>query len=317
MISSDIQVSMHDTFQLKNFSDRNITWEVASNRRGLHCDEWDDAQHVLFQVANLCFATAFLVPPKFRLALLFTRGVLTVGFLFVTLWACINICAPDVFAWNVTFMVTNFCHALFLTYVSIPARIQPELLDLYNKIFTPLKVEKKTFKELVSSADILSLKSGECYAVEGVTIAGEQLSILLSGKMEATCKDILLHYLHPNEFIDSPEWEGHSLDSDKVYQVTLTAVEPCRYICWPRRDLQLFLNIDPFMSVIIHNLIGKDITNKLYSLNEFHQPSEKQATSFSASDWWRYQIPRSLSVDAVHTGTKGHVRSVSWKTRDH
>ncbi|XP_076356978.1 popeye domain-containing protein 1-like [Tachypleus tridentatus] len=214
-------------------------------------------------------------------------------------------------------MVTNFCHALFLTYVSIPARIQPELLDLYNKIFTPLKVEKKTFKELVSSADILSLKSGECYAVEGVTIAGEQLSILLSGKMEATCKDILLHYLHPNEFIDSPEWEGHSLDSDKVYQVTLTAVEPCRYICWPRRDLQLFLNIDPFMSVIIHNLIGKDITNKLYSLNEFHQPSEKQATSFSASDWWRYQIPRSLSVDAVHTGTKGHVRSVSWKTRDH
>ncbi|XP_013793627.1 blood vessel epicardial substance-like [Limulus polyphemus] len=188
MVSNDIQMSLLDTLQLRNFSDRNITWEMASNRsirRGLYCEEWEDAQHVLFQVANLCFAAAFLVPPKFRLALLLMRGVLTIGFLFVTLWACVNICAPDIFAWNVTFMLTNFCHILFLTYVSIPTRIQPEMLELYNKVFTPLKVEKMNFKELVNSAKILSLKPGELYALERVTIAGKQLSMLLSGKLVA------------------------------------------------------------------------------------------------------------------------------------
>ncbi|XP_022254969.1 uncharacterized protein LOC106470633, partial [Limulus polyphemus] len=151
-----------------------------------------------------------------------------------------------------------------------------------------------------------------------VNIRNKKLcEILIFCRMKATCEDILLHYLHPNEFVDSPEWEGCSLDSGKLYQVTLTAVEPCRYICWPRRDLEQFLNVNPFMRVILHNLIGKDITKKLYSLNEFHQPSERQAPTSSASDWWRYQIPRSLSVDAVHTGTKGHVRSLLWKARDH
>ncbi|XP_076373987.1 popeye domain-containing protein 1-like isoform X1 [Tachypleus tridentatus] len=304
---------------MENISNPNLTWTTSTNktdRGGQNCEEWEDAQHVLFQIANLCFAVAFLVPPKFRLSILLMRGVLTIGFLFVTLWAGVNVCAPDIFAWNVTFMLTNFFHTIFLAYINIPPRVHPELLELYNKVFTPLKVDKKNFKDLVSCAEILSLKPGEHYGTEGMTVADEQLSILLSGKMKATCEDVLLHYLQPNEFIDSPEWEACTLDSDRLFQVTLSAIEPCRYIRWPRRELELFLNNNPFMRVILHNLIGKDITHKLYSLNEYHRPQGKRVRSPSASDWWRHQIPRSFSVDAVHTGTKGHMRSLLWASRD-
>ena len=62
---------------------------------------------------------------------------------------------------------------------------------------------------------------------------------------------------------------------------------------------------------------GKDITHKLYSLNE-HLGTAANAEAAAAlnrpSDHWR-SMNRSLSVDAVHTGTRGHVRSLAWRTQ--
>jgi hypothetical protein len=86
---------------------------------------------------------------------------------------------------------------------------------------------------------------------------------------------------------------------------------------------------------------GKDITHKLYSMNEHLLASasamaEQQAATaalalqkqqeLDASLPWHEQRPtsnasenmflsRSLSVDAVHTGSRGHVRSMIWMER--
>jgi hypothetical protein len=86
---------------------------------------------------------------------------------------------------------------------------------------------------------------------------------------------------------------------------------------------------------------GKDITHKLYSMNEHLLASasamaEQQAAKaalalqkqqeLDASLPWHEQRPsstasenmflsRSLSVDAVHTGSRGHVRSMTWMER--
>jgi hypothetical protein len=88
-------------------------------------------------------------------------------------------------------------------------------------------------------------------------------------------------------------------------------------------------------------LSGKDITHKLYSMNEHLLASasamaEQQAAKaalalqkqqeLDASLPWHEQRPtstasenmflsRSLSVDAVHTGSRGHVRSMIWMER--
>nr|CAD7458046.1 unnamed protein product [Timema tahoe] len=63
---------------------------------------------------------------------------------------------------------------------------------------------------------------------------------------------------------------------------------------------------------------GKDITHKLYSLNE-HLDTSKNGEGRSNlgchSDYWK-TMNRSLSVDAVHTGTQGHVRSLVWRTQN-
>ncbi|XP_035231038.1 blood vessel epicardial substance-like [Stegodyphus dumicola] len=133
--------------------------------------------------------------------------------------------------------------------------------------------------------------------------------------MKVTCEDVLLHYLSPTEFVDSPEWESCATNSDKHFQVTLTATEPCQLLCWGRKELLTILANNQFLDVVMYNLIGKDITHKLYSLNEQHRKGalpDKLSLSDSL-EFWRNPLLRSHSVDMVHTGKKGHVRSLFWK----
>lgn len=51
-------------------------------------------------------------------------------------------------------------------------------------------------------------------------------------------------------------------------QVTIMAEENCKFMCWSRERLTYFLESDTFLNEVFRYLIGKDITNKLYSLND-------------------------------------------------
>lgn len=46
------------------------------------------------------------------------------------------------------------------------------------------------------------------------------------------------------------------------------AEENCKFLCWSRERLTYFLESDTFLNEVFRYLIGKDITNKLYSLND-------------------------------------------------
>lgn len=46
------------------------------------------------------------------------------------------------------------------------------------------------------------------------------------------------------------------------------AEENCKFLCWSRERLTYFLESDTFLNEVFKYLIGKDITNKLYSLND-------------------------------------------------
>ncbi|XP_064089419.1 blood vessel epicardial substance-like isoform X3 [Macrobrachium nipponense] len=304
----------------------NDTGAVAEKR--VYCTEWPGATLTLFQafsqlevdsiyeVANLFCLLAFVVPHNFRLSALVMRIILCVGILLFTLWAGLDICAPDIFAWNLSFLVVNAGHVLHLTYTIWPPRVPEDLADLYAKVFKPLKVNHQNFCHLVREATLLWLEPGETYAVEDVTPADERLSILISGKLRVTCDSTHLHYILPTQFIDSPEWEACADDSDQVFQVTIVAEERSEYLCWSRPRLRHILHLRPFLRAVIHNLIGKDITTKLYSLNEQLGVSgltSEGVRGLGAQDVWRGVVQRSMSVDNVHTGTKGFVRSLAWR----
>jgi len=156
-------------------------------------------------------------------------------------------------------------------------------------------------KKLLSTCDIESLSLF--------------LSLFLSPdyRLKVTCDGMHLHYIKPYQFVDSPEWEAtHESDAD-VFQVTIRAEEPSTYICWTRMKLLRVLRHRPLLKVVLHALIGKDITSKLYALNEQHA-GVAIASENTTSHPYR-GVSRSVSVDAVNTETAGRVRSVTWKAQ--
>lgn len=122
-----------------------------------------------------------------------------------------------------------------------------------------------------------------------------------------------MHYIRAYQFVDSPEWEAtHENDAD-VFQVTIRAEESCTYICWTRMKLLRVLRHRPLLKVVLNTLIGKDITSKLYALNE-QLAGVATASENATSNPYR-GVTRSLSVDAVNTETAGRVRSATWKAQ--
>lgn len=110
------------------------------------------------------------------------RAFLCVGFFLSALWAGIHVCAPDAFAWSIGLVFLNAVHTAILACRFLPPPLSIELTELYLKLFKPLRVSKKHFKELTREGQLLHLEPGETYAVEEVTPADERLSVLLRGK---------------------------------------------------------------------------------------------------------------------------------------
>lgn len=76
-----------------------------------------------------------------------------------------------------SFVLIGNCNFRYL-----PPPLSLELTELYTRLFEPLRVSKKHFKELVRDASMVVLAPGDSYALEEVTPADERLAILLTGK---------------------------------------------------------------------------------------------------------------------------------------
>ncbi|KAJ8966698.1 hypothetical protein NQ314_003348 [Rhamnusium bicolor] len=119
-----------------------------------------------------------------------------------------------------------------------------------------------------------------------------------------------------HQFVDSPEWEANHEQSDDVFQVTITAEEDSVYLCWPRMKLERVLRHRPMLKVVMDSIIGKDITQKLYALNEHLSGLSDERQRGKRNRMWAKTHRRSMSMDAVNTGTTGLVRSQAYKLSD-
>lgn len=203
--------STHSYDEVSNFSttafdytvDINTTDDIYENSATLHsnififnvtnitnvklessgqCHDWQDAQHALFQLANLCMVISFLTPSSFKYHMFFLRFMMSLGFIFFVLWAGFVICMPDVLIWNGVFFLVNLGFVIYLGYHVLPARYNKDLEDLYVKIFKPLKITPDEFRDLSVLAEMDILTKGSIYAKEKVTCCGKKLSILLKGR---------------------------------------------------------------------------------------------------------------------------------------
>lgn len=98
------------------------------------------------------------------------------------MWGGFNVCGVDILVWNLILGCVNLGHAISLILRLLPPRLSVDLTELYLKLFKPLKVGKKHFKELSQECQVLKLEKWDTYAIEEVTPADDKLSILLRGR---------------------------------------------------------------------------------------------------------------------------------------
>ncbi|XP_070788925.1 blood vessel epicardial substance isoform X1 [Pituophis catenifer annectens] len=233
------------------------------------CENWREIHHLVFHMANICFAVGLVIPTTFNLHMIVLRAMLTMGCVLFIIWAALFRCAVDMVIWNAVFLVVNLLHFIYLLYKRRPIKINKELSSLYKRMFEPLHVPPELFQRLTGQfCNIQTLKTGQAYAAEDKTSVDERLSILLKGKMKVSYRGHFLHNIYPCAFIDSPEYRSTQMNRDEKFQVSITADDNCKFLCWSRERLAYFLESEPFLFEIFKYLIGKDITNKLYSLND-------------------------------------------------
>ena len=182
----------------------------------------------LFHFAHACFLISYL-SPNTRYGQLSLHSGLMVGFLILSTWAWNVICAPEVFAWYFGFTILNVGQLLYLLYRMRPIRFDEDLEAIYVDLFAPLNVTRAQFKKLIGGAPasgggggtrsggaggsstgstkMLTLHSGECYAIQDLTKT-DRLALCLNGRINVLTDRTFLHSIHPGEFLDSPEFES-------------------------------------------------------------------------------------------------------------
>ncbi|KAK7493084.1 hypothetical protein BaRGS_00015605, partial [Batillaria attramentaria] len=233
----------------------------------LGCGTWQSPNHVLFQLACTAMAVGLLAIDSPYGALLL-HSLFFLGYLLMSIWSWVILCAPDFFSWNFAFLLLNGVQTMSLMYSIRPVRFCQELEEVYTTIFQPLRVPRSLYKRLVGAeyCTLMTLNEGEYYATQSITKT-DKLGLLISGSMNAYSNRTLLHTIKAKQFIDSPEFES-SNNGDEKFQVSIVAGGICRYIFWPRQSLEYLLVQEPYLASVLNIVLGRDITNKLYALNE-------------------------------------------------
>ncbi|GBP44392.1 Popeye domain-containing protein 3 [Eumeta japonica] len=76
-----------------------------------------------------------------------------------------------------------------------------------------------------------------------------------------------LHPIIPCEFLDSPEFESSRATIDEKFKVSIVAASSCRYVYWQRSSLEYLFVKEPYLATVVTTLIARDITTKLYAMN--------------------------------------------------
>ncbi|KAK5922842.1 hypothetical protein CgunFtcFv8_020073 [Champsocephalus gunnari] len=233
------------------------------------CEAWrESAEGSVFHLANILLFLGFMGGSGFY-GLLYLFTFLTLGFFCSTLWAWGDPCSTDSFLWSFALFGVCLVQVLHASYRLRSVSLSEDFQELYNCMFKNLGVSLTHFGKIVTccEGDIHTLEREQCFAVEGKT-AIDKLSVLLSGRVCVTVNGEFLHYIYPFQFLDSPEWDSLRPSEEGVFQVTLRADNPCRYVVWRRKKLYLLFAKHRYIAKIFALVVRNDITDKLYSLND-------------------------------------------------
>lgn len=245
---------------------RGETWD--------HCEEWYPTMPGgWFQLGCLFLYLGYYGEGKNFVASSYTNVCAAIAFLIFAIWGGTNVHGLDIIVWGIVIALVNVVKVMLNMSASkrFAEVFDDDKATVYNNLFAPFEYSKDDFVELVTTkgCDIKTLKAGEKYAIEKTT-ATDRVAYLFGGKMKVSMNGGFLHYVNANDFIDSPEWETIKVSGGKKdnYQVTIEAVENCRFIQWKRKPLVALLSKRKELAKVWNTMIGRDVVRKLYALNK-------------------------------------------------
>ncbi|KAM6474959.1 popeye domain-containing protein 2 isoform 1-T1 [Liasis olivaceus] len=235
----------------------------------LLCENWKYIMEgAAYHLASVFFLLGYMGGSG-TFGAIYIFGFLSIGFLCSTVWGWLNACGLDIVIWNVLLFLICLFQLAHLIYQLRKDTFSEEFGLLYKQICQPLQVPLQTYKEIVKCCEeqVLPLAKDQTYAVQGKTSI-DRLSFLLSGRVKVSQDGQFLHYVFPYQFLDSPEWESLRPSEEGTFQVTLTAENDSCFISWQRKKLYLLLAKERYIAHLFSVLLGYDISEKLYALNE-------------------------------------------------
>ncbi|KAF2356830.1 Popeye protein [Trinorchestia longiramus] len=125
-----------------------------------------------------------------------------------------------------------------------------------------------------SAGLLLSGKVKQYTSSAGLLLSGKvkqytsSAGLLLSGKVNVLSGGQVLHTVGPMQFLDSPEFESSRAALDDKFKVSIIAGTTSRYLFWKRSSLEYLFLKDQHLTTVLSTLVARDITTKLYSMNE-------------------------------------------------
>ncbi|XP_006884320.1 PREDICTED: popeye domain-containing protein 2 [Elephantulus edwardii] len=233
------------------------------------CAGWrQDMEEPLYHLANCILLLGFMGGSGVY-GCFYLFGFLGTGYVCYALWGWFKACGLDIVLGSSLLAVACLLQLAHLVYRLREDTLPKDFDLLYKTLCLPLQVPLQSYKEIIHCCEkqVLALATEQNYAVEGETPIN-RLSLLLAGRVRVSQDGQFLHYIFPYQFMDSPEWESLQPSEEGIFQVTLTAETTCSYISWPRKSLYHLLAKDRYISRLFSALLGYDISEKLYTLND-------------------------------------------------
>ena len=157
-------------------------------------------------------------------------------------------------SWNVLFVIINTVQIAIIVKERTGIRFTEEEKELHETLFK--KFAPFEFMKLMRIAEWRQVAPGEIVMTEGqqldevMMIYNGLLAVEVNGEKKAELQDG--HFMGEVSFV-----------SGGAATATVRAIEPTRYIAWPKREIDRLLARNPTMHIALQGMLTVDLSKKL------------------------------------------------------
>jgi hypothetical protein len=156
--------------------------------------------------------------------------------------------------WNIVFILLNLYWIMRLILERRPVRLNEEEQRLCKLVSHTVKP-----REMINLLKLGTWEQAEAnqrLLQRGASL--DRLMLIYSGTVGVEVDSLRVGELHPGQFVG-----GISFITDETAPASIMALEPVRYVAWPKAKLKNYLTKNPELHAAIEVTLGADLTHRL------------------------------------------------------